>query len=429
MATGDEAAETGRPLTRTTFAGGRVKISRQALSSWLRQIDDLKRNGQGDDRERSGATLYFDTTLPGFGVRISAGGVIAYFAQGRIGGLGRASPTRRVTIGRHPLFSPEAARKEAQRILSEMATGSAPKSKAERVLVSDALDRWMREHVAMLKPRTQFDYRRIVEMELRPALGKLLVSEVRRSDIVDLHQGKSKTPRLANYVVAAARSFFSFCEVCELRPHDSNPARRIRLYREAKRERFLSEEEIGRAADAILIAEASGSLSPYAAAALRLAMLTGARQGELAALRWAEVDFERRMLRLSDSKTGPKPVWLSEPAMEILRSIPKTDGNPFVFVGGKDGDHFRTLSHVWIRIRGAVGLDDVRLHDLRHSHASVAAGQGHSLPVIGKLLGHSVPQTTARYAHLANDPVATAAEEVGRAIGDLMQKGRADGSI
>jgi integrase len=161
--------------------------------------------------------------------------------------------------------------------------------------------------------------------------------------------------------------------------------------------------------------------TPWIIAAIRLLILTGARLSEIRTLRWAEVDVERRMLRLGDSKTGKKTIHLGDATLEVLASIPRLPDNPYVICGERPGTHLVNLQKAWRRIRRLAGLDDLRIHDLRHSFASVAAAQGLSLPVIGALLGHSQPATTARYAHLAQDPLARANAEISGRIATALK--------
>ena len=158
-------------------------------------------------------------------------------------------------------------------------------------------------------------------------------------------------------------------------------------------------------------------MSPQAVAALRLLMLTGCRRNEVLALRWKDVDLETRVLRLADSKTGPRSVPLSPAAARVLADLPRVAGNPWVIAGRKPGTHMRNINEPWDIVRRRAGLSDVRLHDLRHSWASRALALGESLPMIGRLLGHTQVETTARYAHLARDSVGESAAGVAASIG------------
>jgi integrase len=206
---------------------------------------------------------------------------------------------------------------------------------------------------------------------------------------------------------------FNLAERWGLIPEHTNPVRHVEKYREGKKERYLTSAEFERLAQVLGDRERAGSESPYVIAALRLLILTGSRLGEILSLRWDFVDLEHRALRLPDSKTGQKVIFLSQPAIDVLMNIPRDVGNPHVIVGAKAGRPLRNLQKPWGRIRQAAELEGVRIHDLRHSYASVAAAAGLSLPVIGKLLGHTKSVTTERYAHLADDPLKAANEVIG----------------
>src|SRR5208283_5991191 len=161
-------------------------------------------------------------------------------------------------------------------------------------------------------------------------------------------------------------------------------------------------------------------LDPFAIAAIRLLILTGARLREILDARWSQVDFERGILFLADSKTGRKPVYLSAAAQAVLASLPRIEGNPHIIAGAKDGAPRVDLKKPWAAVKRAAGLEGVRLHDLRHSFASVGAGASMGLPIIGKLLGHSQAATTARYAHLDADPLRRAVDTIGATISAAM---------
>jgi integrase len=202
-----------------------------------------------------------------------------------------------------------------------------------------------------------------------------------------------------------------------MRPDGSNPCRHVEKFAERKRERMLSAEELGRLGGAL--ADYNGS--PYVVAAVKLLVFTGARLSEVLGLRWDWVDFSRGEARLPDSKTGAKTLHLPPPALAVLSALPRMDGNPHVICGRVEGAALVNLEKPWRQIRKSADLDGVRLHDLRHAFASVAASAGMGLPIIGKMLGHAQAATTARYAHLASDPVKAAAATVAGGIADAME--------
>jgi integrase len=377
----------------------------------------------------SADSYLWDRELSGFGLKVTPAGRKTYLVQYRLGG--RKGRTRRVTIGKHGELTPTAARVEAKRLLGEIAAGRDPaderdKTKAGKSLAV-VLEQFMVQHVRpKLKARTASEYERIASLHVLPRLGRRAISDLKRQDIAKLHYELASTPYQANRALALLSKFFGWAEKHGLRPDGSNPCRHIDKYRESRRERFLSQVEFGRLGDALREAEQDNSCSPWVIAAIRLLILTGARLSEILTLRWDYVSEEHGCLFLPDSKTGRKAIRLNAPALKALQAIPRLEGNPYVICGEKPGRHLVNLEKPWRRIRKAAGLDDVRLHDLRHSFASVAASGGQSLIVIGKMLGHSQPQTTARYAHLADDPVKAASDAVGRHIAAAMEGGSGD---
>ena len=267
-------------------------------------------------------------------------------------------------------------------------------------------------------------YRDILARFVIADFGQMRAQDLRRSDVARLHRDLANTPRQANHMLAVVSKLYNWAKIEGYVPsHSENPARDIEKYRESKRERYLSETELARLGKVLAESETEGTASPYAIAALRLLIFTGARLSEILTLRWSDIDLERRLLRLPEGKTGPRDVYLSAPALEVLSALPRLSNNPYVIVGGKAGSHIINLRKPWVRMRPRAGLDDVRIHDLRHSYASVGVSGGLSLPIIGKLLGHTQIGTTERYSHLADDPVRAANEAVGRKI-DAALKGK-----
>jgi integrase len=254
-----------------------------------------------------------------------------------------------------------------------------------------------------------------------PALGTKKVAAVTRADIGSLHHAMRETPGAANRVLALLSKMFTLAEQWGLRQDGSNPVRHIERYRERRFERFLSSAELARLGETLAEAERTQTEYPSVLAAIRLLIFTGARLSEILELRWDQVDFERACLRLPDSKTGAKLIHLSPPALDVLFSIEQHESNPYVIVGREPCAHLINLRKPWGRLRAKAGLPDVRLHDLRHSFASVGAAIGVSLPILGKILGHTHAATTQRYTHLAADPVQEAVHKIGVTIAAAMQ--------
>ena len=360
--------------------------------------------------------IYWDRDLPGFGVRVYPNGTRVYLVQGRGPG-----GSKRITVGRHGLISADEARRQGAALLTRIKAGEEPGAgpgSEGGPTVADLAERYLREHVTVrCKPNTVKGYRQVIGRHVLPALGKVPIAALGREHVAELHYRLRKTPVAANDAVGALSRLLNRAEAWGLVPAGSNPCRFVTRYRTRRPERFLTEEEfrcIGAALDDL---EAGGRVPVHAAAALRLLMLTGCRCSEVLTLRWEDVALERNEVRLRDSKTGPRVVPLSPAAARVLAGVPRPAGNPWVIAGREPGTRLTHLAYYWYRVRERAGLDDVRLHDLRHSFASRALALGEPLPMIGKLLGHSKIQTTARYAHLARDSVKESAALVAASIG------------
>ena len=363
---------------------------------------------------KSGAQCAWDDELAGFGVRVYPTGRKSFVVNYRVDGRQRF-----FTLGKVGELTVHEARTQAMQVLAAARRGE--DASGDRIAyrqaptMKDLAERYLREHARPRnKPRT------VASAEQVLRLGKKKVEDVTRADVFALHSAMAGTPTQANRALAVISKAFNLCEIWGWRPDGSNPARHVPRYPENKLERYLSQDELSRLADTLNEAERLRTEEAPSIAALRLILLTGCRSGEIKELRWSEVDFDRRCLRLADSKTGRKTIYLSSGALEVLAGIERQPGNPYVIVGAKPGQHLVGLTRQWFRIRKRAGLEDVRLHDLRHTYASIGAGIGLSLPIIGKLLGHSVPATTQRYAHLAANPMLEAAERIGAALDAAM---------
>ena len=377
-----------------------------------RMVDRLRADGTD--------TFYWDTDLPGFGVRVRGSGrkyyIVQYRADGRV---------RRITLGRHGAVPPETARRRAMAAIAEAKGGGDPAAardeRRKAVTMTQLGERFLEEYVPNhCKPSTAYEYGRSVKFFIDPRIGRRKVRDIKRSDIAELHHELRDTPYQANRTLGVLSKMFTQAEVWGLRPDGSNPCLHVKRYKEEKRERFLNAEEFSRLGQVLDEILHDGSETRSAVVAFRLLMLTGCRLSEIQKLRWEHVDLDAGELRLPDTKTGGRAVPLAPSAVRLLQSLPRDDNNPWVIAGKKPGSHLTDLQHPWRRIRARAGLDDARIHDLRHSFASRALALGEGLPMIGKLLGHTQVQTTARYAHLARDTVKASAARIGDSIdGDL----------
>ena len=367
------------------------------------------------ERER----VVWDDDIKGFGVRVHPTGRKVYIVKYRHEGR-----SVKVTIGLHGPVTPAAARARAAEIVTLAKTGRDLAGKTPHVRGSATMAalarRFMEEYApAHLKPSTARLYRKIIENRILPRFGKRRVSDIGKSDVVALHHDMRDVPDHANRTLSVLSRMLTLAEVWEMRSEGTNPCRYAKKYAEHKRERFLSDEEYRRLGSALRDAGKEDFASPAAIAAIRLLMLTGCRSGEIMSLRWDYVDLELGELRLPDTKTGSKVVHLGDPAIAVLRGIPRREGIAWVFPGTKPGRHMTYLHGAWRRILDRAGIENLRIHDLRHSYASGGLLVGEGLPMIGKLLGHSKVQTTARYAHLANDPLKAAANRIASRIAEV----------
>ncbi|MDE0147325.1 MAG: tyrosine-type recombinase/integrase [Rhodospirillaceae bacterium] len=365
-------------------------------------------------------TVFWDSELSGFGVRVYPNGGKTYVVQTRAGG----KPARRIAIGRHGVVTAEEARRRAALIVSRIKAGEEPVPEPMTVrqangpTVAELARRFLEDHVAArCKPATAAAYRFAIEKHILPAFGKLSALAVDRAKVASFHEALRDRPVMANQAIDLLARVYRAAEDRGAVPAGSNPCRQIRKYRARRRERFLTEAEFRRLGRTLDEMEANGEIAVNAAAALRLLLLTGCRRNEILTLRRDAIYPDTGEIRLTDSKTGARTVSLSPEAADVFAGIPRVPGNPFV-VAGRAGRHLRSLDGSWQKVRARAGLRDVRLHDLRHSFASRALALGETLPAIGRLLGHSRVETTARYAHLADDSVRQAAIRISDSIAD-----------
>jgi integrase len=368
------------------------------------------------DRE----TSYPDQELEGFGLRVRRSGAMSYTVRYRDAG-GRL---RRHTLGRHPDLTPIEARRAAREVLGRVRQPhfGSQNSCTPIATVRDLAERYNedygRHHKAATTVKADLNSQR---KYILPALGGLRLDALSRGVVARWHRSVTgRSAVMANRALNLLKAMLNWADREELAPPGiGSCCRFIKRNPERPRERFLNREELQRLGAVLHEEEEKGRHHPSIFLVVRLLLLTGCRRDEIRTLRWQEVDFDHCCLRL-DTKTGPAVVPLGADALKLLENAPRLEGNPYVCFGREEGQPISTFYRVWRKLREAAGLRDVRIHDLRHSFASVGAGQGLSLPMIGQLLCHRQTRTTERYAHLARSDVQQAANQVAAQIADRL---------
>ena len=376
----------------------------------------------------------WDDELKGFVLRVRPSGAKSYQVFYRKGRLQRWS-----TIGKHGTpWTPETARQRAAEMLREVALGEDPhveKLRRRSDMTVTELIRAYTEHGPTDKPNKRTSSwqadRSNLERHVIPLLGRRLLSELASADIArfqrEVATGKSATnektrPRgraivrggvgTARRTVETIAAMFNWA--CKRGLMQSNPARQVEKFKTEPKERFLSELEMTRLFLALDELSSERRINPLHASAIRLLALTGCRKGEIIGLRWGEIDWDRKMIVLPmlRAKNGAKRIPISGAAIEELQRLPHVDEH--VFPAGKPGEspHIVGIQRSWHHVRNHARLEGVRLHDLRHTFASMAVDAGESLYVVQKALGHRRASTTERYAHLRDDPVRAMVERL-----------------
>ncbi len=362
----------------------------------------------------AGNRITYDDKLKGFGVRVTAAGTKVFIFNYRAKGTRRE---RRYTIGTYQdPWTVQAARKRAEDLKGDVDNGKDPMGvlHAERgaPTVTDLGARYLEEHAVKKRESSRREDTYMIDKVIVPRLGRLKVAEVQYADVESLHRKLKATPYRANRIAGLLSKMFNLAIRWKMRT--DNPVKGIERYQEEKRERFLSTDEIQRLGTAL-----AEQPNQTAANVIRLLMLTGARRGEALNATWDQFDLEAGVWTKPSAHTKQKKehrVPLSAPAIQLLTEIQATAEGPYVFPGRVPGEPFKELRKFWEKVCRAAKITGVRVHDLRHSYASILASAGYSLPMIGALLGHTQPGTTARYAHLYDEPLREAAERVGEIV-------------
>lgn len=351
----------------------------------------------------------------GFGIRHYPTGRNVYIVQTRMAGR-----LRTVTIGPASVLTRHQATVVARRVIAYAQIGEDPATERKRIRAAPSFSDFLLEYWQRWSPRwkpsnhdVQCNYR---DLYLADAFPGVFIDELNEAHVTKWFTGVTDRggPGAANRTLSILSHMLNKAESWGYRLENTNPCRSVRQNRRRKGERFLSIAELERLG-AVLAEERAGvdKVRPIAAVAVTLLLLTGCRRGEVLGLQWSDVRGNR--LKLQDSKTGPRTVWLGDEARSLIDTLPHHPKIPWLFWNYRFRRPMRDVPY-WQDFRAKAGLRDVRLHDLRHTFASHAAMNKETLPMIGRLLGHSNPQSTARYAHLGDDHLLDAAEQIGAAV-------------
>lgn len=359
--------------------------------------------------------ILWDSEVGRLGLRVLPTGRKSFIFQYRIGRV-----SKKMTLGPGDL-SLSAVRKSALEIAGKVARGIDPGKERDdlrnRITMAELTQRFDIAHITFhVKDSTAREYRRAIKLYILPTFGPMHVAEVTRSQIHAFHQKLRDKPTQANRTLEILSKMFNLAEEWGYREPGTNPRKGVKKYPENKRERFLSGAELGRVFEVLGEMEDERIEMPAAIAAVRLLMFTGCRLNEIMTLLWQDVDLKVGLLRLRDSKTGRRNVQLGDAAIAVLKSIKPVDDNPWLLTGKIEGGRLTDLQPFWQRVRARAGLNDARIHDLRHTFASIAVADGVPLYSVGKLLGHASMQTTARYAHLGEGTMRITADRVSSLI-------------
>jgi len=384
------------------------------------ELATLRRFDPGRRPTGKARRVEWSEKLPGFGIRYYGSGRSTYIVQSRMNGV-----TRTITLGNANVLSKSQALNCARRILLRAQVGEDPATRRKEVrkvpTYDDFLAIYWRQAAVKWKPSTLYTHDCYRRLHLDHAFSGMFIDEIEQSHVLSWFNKVSVTggPGSGNRCFEILRSMFNHAERWGMRPEGSNPCTYIRPNKRRKCERFLSNQEIARLGEVL---RRRLRTHPLHSTIVHLLLLTGCRVSEIKDLTWSEVKGGR--LLLHDSKTGPRTVWLGDEAQILLASLERRGSSDRVFWNKQTRRPVAEMHGFWAEVRAEANLPGVRLHDLRHSFASHAAARSETLPMIGKLLGHSRLQTTSRYAHLDDGPVLEAAERIGALIADAMGEDR-----
>ena len=364
--------------------------------------------------------IVWDNEIRGFGVRVNLNSKKTFILKYRIG-QGRSARVRKPVIGTYGVMKVDEARKIARKWLLEASEGNDPKEVDKTsILLKDFCNVYLQQHANIKKKLSSvIEDKRLMRLHIIPNFGNVCLKEITRAMITKHHQSMYQTPHGANRFLSLMSKMMNLAERWEYRPLNSNPCRHIERYKEEGRQIYLSMEQIEKIGHVIKQMEQTESI--FVLSAIKLLLFTGRRTGEILTLKWDYIDFENSKMNLPDTKTGAKSFFFSPTVKQILLNLPNKEG--FVFKSVLKDKRVTTVRHIWKKICKLAKIENVRVHDLRHTYASLAVQNGYSLPIISKMLGHADIKTTQRYAHLHDDPVNQAVEKIDQQLDNLFKVG------
>lgn len=365
--------------------------------------------------------ILWDTEVTGFCLRIYPSGKRTYFLQYR----NKERKTHKIKLGVHGTTTTELAREKAIKLSLRISAGEDPsvslpsmEDTAPRTMYDLAAE-YLRLHARVKKTlRCYKEDETFLKNIILKKYGKLQVSYISTFDIQNLHSELKKTPYRANRVIALLSKMFNLAIQWKWR--SDNPVKGIEKYQEYKRHRWLNDEELQRLWSAL-----DSYYNQSIANVVRLLLFTGARRGEVLSAMWSQFDLEKGAWTKPAHTTKQKRMEylpLSSQTLSLLKEMREEATTQHLFPGKVPGEPLKDIKKAWKAIRNNAALSDVRLHDLRHTHASHLVSSGLSLSIVGKLLGHTQVSTTQRYAHLADAPLRQAAELFGSKMEKLVSK-------
>lgn len=359
---------------------------------------------------------YFDTRQRGFLLEVRQSGGKTFYQRYR-DGRGRE---RQFKIGSSAILSLSQARRKAREVAAAALLGEDPQAARQERRTVPTLLRFVQDQYLPFVRNAKRSWKTdeaVLRIHILPVLGRRALDEITETAIADLLkrlETKGYSVGMTNRVLVLLRYMFNLARKWGVACGAQNPASGLKTRPDVCRERFLTMDEAQR-----LLGALEADENQVAAKAITLLLLTGGRRNEITAAKWEYVDWQNRTLLVPRAKSGkPRLIALNATAMDLLRSLPRMQGNPFIFPSPVTGRPCPSLHFPWTRIRERAGVKNLRLHDLRHSFASFLVNKGVSLYVVQGLLGHTQPRMTQRYAHLAQNTLAEAVDLLSTAFGE-----------